>query len=161
MAEYKRPSWDEYFMTIAQAVSTRGTCDRGRIGCVIVRDKRILSTGYVGAPMGLPHCEESGHQMKKVVHEDGRETNHCLRTSHAEVNAIALAARNGVSVEGGTLYGMMVPCHTCAKMLINAGIKRVVAEKDYHDSKDAIDLFKEAGVELEILKNEVMKYDNQ
>lgn len=148
-------------MDIAKAVATRGTCDRGRIGCVIVKDKRLLSTGYVGSPIGLPHCDEVGHQMKKVSHEDGRETNHCLRTSHAEVNAVALAARNGVSIDGGTLYIMMVPCYTCSKMLINSGIKRVVAEKDYHDSKDTKELFKSAGIELVLLNKEVVGYTNQ
>ncbi|MEK6900897.1 MAG: deaminase, partial [Nanoarchaeota archaeon] len=116
-------------MGIVDAVSKRATCDRGRTAVVIVRDKRILATGYVGAPMGLPHCDEVGHEMKKLVHEDGRISQHCVRTSHGEVNAIALAARNGVSIESGTLYCKLEPCYNCAKMVINAGIVRVVCQK--------------------------------
>jgi len=101
---YIRPLWDEYFMNIMQAVSTRATCDRGRSGCVIVRDKHILTTGYVGSPPGLPHCDEVGHQMKTTIHEDGHQTQHCVRTIHAEMNAIVQAARIGVSLDGATLY---------------------------------------------------------
>jgi dCMP deaminase len=162
MAEekYKRPSWDEYFMNIAEAVSKRGTCDRGRLGCVLVKDRRILSTGYVGSPMGIEHCDEAGHEIKTVTHEDGSVSKHCMRTSHAEVNAIALAARNGVSVDGATLYQLMSPCYTCAKMLINAGIKRVVAKRRYHQDKQTEELFKKAGVQFEIWENEIVTYDD-
>ena len=86
--QYVRPSWDEYFMQIANTVSTRATCDRGRSGCVIVRDKQILVSGYVGSPVGMLHCDEVGHQMKQLIHEDGSVTCHCTRTVHAEQNAI-------------------------------------------------------------------------
>lgn len=156
-----RPSWDEYFMKIVFTVAERATCDRGKNGCVIVKDKRILSTGYVGAPSGLPHCDEVGHQMKTVVHEDGKKSRHCVRTCHAEENAIVQAAKNGVSVDGAVLYTKMVPCYSCGKMVVNAGIRRVVADRDYHASKDTKDLFNEAGVELIILNEAVEEYTDQ
>ena len=130
--QYVRPSWDEYFMNIAKIVGSRGTCDRGRSGCVIVRDRRILVTGYVGSPAGLPHCDESGHEMSELVDDDGRRSEHCIRTIHAEQNAIAQAAQIGTAINDSTIYCKMTPCYTCAKIIINAGIKRVVAEMDYH-----------------------------
>jgi len=157
---YVRPPWDEYFMKIAEVVGERATCDRGRSGCVIVRDKRILVTGYVGAPAGVKHCDEVGHEMHTVVNEDGSQSKHCIRTTHAEQNAIANAARDGVAVNGATLYCHMTPCYTCAKILINAGIKRIVSNKDYHASKRSKEIFKEAKVELEILNEEVETYSN-
>ena len=106
---HNRPSWDEYFMEIADTVSKRATCDRGRSGCVIVRDKQILVTGYVGAPKGLHHCDEVGHLMKKVIHEDGSITNHCVRTFHAEQNAVCQSARLGISLLGATIYCRITP----------------------------------------------------
>jgi len=160
MNSYKRPSWDDYFMKIAEMVGSRGTCDRGRNGAVIVRNKRILTTGYVGSPVGLPHCDEVGHQMKEMS-GDGKKSMHCVRTTHAEQNAIAQAARFGISIEGGTIYTKMAPCYTCAKMIINAGLKRVVCAKDYHASEDTKKIFKQAGIELKILNREIEKYDNQ
>ncbi|TSC52963.1 MAG: dCMP deaminase [Parcubacteria group bacterium LiPW_39] len=158
--KYIRPSWDEYFMNIAEIVGTRGTCDRGRSGCVIVRDRRILCTGYVGSPMGLSHCDDVGHEMQTVVQEDGTTSRHCVRTSHFELNAIANAARLGIPLEGATLYCKMTPCYTCAKILINAGIKRVVCKMDYHASKRSKEIFKEAGVQYDLLNNKVQKYDD-
>ncbi|NYZ75484.1 cytidine/deoxycytidylate deaminase family protein [Candidatus Micrarchaeota archaeon] len=156
-----RPSWDEYFMGIVDAAAKRATCDRGRTAVVIAKDKIILMTGYVGSPMGLPHCDEVGHQMKKVTHEDGSVSQHCMRTNHAEVNAVALAAKKGVAIDGATLYCKLEPCYTCAKMLINAGIKRVVCQKRYHAAKETRELFKQAGIELVCLTEEVEKYENQ
>jgi dCMP deaminase len=161
LPEYVRPSWDEYFMGIVEATSKRATCDRGRTAVVIVKDKMLLTSGYVGSAMGIAHCDEVGHQMKKVVHEDGTITQHCVRTNHAEVNAVALAARKGIPIEGATLYCKMEPCYTCAKMLVNAGIKRVVCQKRYHAAKDARELFKQAGVKLECTTETMEKYDNQ
>ncbi len=158
--KYTRPTWNEYFMAIADIVGSRGTCDRGRSGCIIVRDKRILVTGYVGSPAGLPHCDEVGHEMHKVVHDDGHESMHCIRTIHAEQNAIAQAAKLGVSLDGGTVYCRMTPCYVCAKMLMNSGIKEVVASKDYHASGQSKRIFKEGGVKLTILNNEVETYKN-
>jgi dCMP deaminase len=143
-----RPSWDDYFLQIADAVSGRATCDRGRSGCVIVRNKHILVTGYVGSPSGLPHCDEAGHQMKKTVHEDGRITQHCVRTVHAEQNAICQSARHGISLDGATLYCRMTPCRTCAMLILNCGIVRVVCEKRYHAGQESEDMFRAVGIEL-------------
>ena len=155
---HKRPSWDEYFMEIADVVGERATCDRGRASCVIAKDKRILVTGYAGAPAGVAHCDDVGHEMHTVIHEDGSRSEHCIRTAHAEQNAIANAARNGVAVLGGTVYCNMTPCYTCAKIIINAGIARVVAKKDYHAGKRSKEIFREAKVELVILNPEIEKY---
>jgi dCMP deaminase len=157
---YRRPSWDEYFMSIAELVGSRATCDRGRSGCVIVRDKRILTTGYVGAPAGVAHCDEVGHELSTVLNDDGTQSLHCVRTTHAEQNAIAQAARVGVSLDGATVYCHMTPCYICAKIVINAGIKRVVALKDYHRGGRSKEIFKDAGVEYELLNNELEVYDN-
>lgn len=156
-----RPSWDEYFMDVTKAVAKRATCDRGMSGCVIARNKQILVTGYVGSPVGLPHCDEVGHQMKTTVHENNEKSKHCVRTTHAEQNAICQAAKLGISIDNSTLYCQMTPCFTCAKMIINSGIKRVVCDKRYHASKDTEDLFKKAGIELKTVKDEVQKYLNQ
>ena len=149
----KRPTWDEYFMEIANAVSSRATCDRGRSGCVIVRDRQILVTGYVGSPKGLPHCDEVGHQLKKTIHEDGTVTEHCVRTVHAEQNAICQAAKLGISLEGSTLYCTHQPCTICCRMIINSGITRVVYVEGYPD-EFSLQLFAEAGIELIKYKEE-------
>jgi len=135
-----RPSWDEYFMDIARAVATRATCSRRAVGAVIVKDKRILSTGYNGAPVGLRHCD----------HTDGGDMigGHCARSTHAEQNAIVQAARHGTSIEGATMYCTDHPCLSCAKLLINAGVRRVVYGQAYPDDL-AVGLFREAGVELD------------
>lgn len=159
--KHVRPSWDEYFMNIAKQVGTRGTCDRGRVGCVIVKDKKIISTGYVGSPAGVQHCDEVGHEMHTVDYGNGDVHRHCVRTAHAETNAIVQAARFGISTEGGTLYCMMVPCYTCAKNIINAGIKRIVCEKDYHGGKRSKEIFTEAEVELVLLSSDLMQSADQ
>ena len=159
-APYARPSWDEYFMEICRTVAKRATCDRGRSGCVITKDNRLLVTGYVGAPAGLPHCDEAGHKFKQVVHEDGSVTNHCMRTVHAEQNAICQAAKNVISIAGGTLYCKMTPCRTCAMLIINCGIRRVVCEKRYHDSADSLEMFQAAGVHITHLLDETQRYEN-
>ena len=156
-----RPPWDDYFLGIADTVAQRATCDRGRSGCVITKDKRILVTGYVGAPAGLAHCDDVGHQMKKVVHEDGSETSHCVRTVHAEQNALCQAARHGIPVEGATIYCRMTPCRTCAMLIINCGIKRVVCERKYHAGAESETMFKEAGIELDFKYEEIQQYDKQ
>jgi len=160
-SKYVRPSWDKYFMKVADTVATRATCDRGRSGCVIVRNRQILVSGYVGSPKGLPHCDDVGHQMKQVVHEDGKVTNHCVRTVHAEQNAICQAAKLGIALEGSTLYCRMTPCRTCAMLIINCGIVRVVCEKKYHAGAESEEMFKTAGVQLDYFSEEVMKYENQ
>ena len=156
---YIRPSWDEYFLEVMHAVAKRATCGRGRSGCVIARDKQILTTGYVGSPIGLPHCDEAGHDFKKVMKEDGTISEHCVRTVHAEQNAICQAAKLGVGIEGATLYCSMTPCRTCAMLIINSGIKRVVCEKRYHAGQESEILFTQAGVKLEILSEEYMQYE--
>lgn len=159
--KYVRPSWDEYFMEVADAISKRATCDRGRSGCVIAKDKQILATGYVGSPAGLDHCDDVGHQIKKTVHEDGTETQHCVRTVHAEQNAICQAAKRGVSIDGATVYCRMTPCRTCAMLLINCGIKRVVCERKYHAGAESEEMFKKVGIEIEYKFEEVQQYKNQ
>ncbi|HPE86219.1 MAG TPA: cytidine/deoxycytidylate deaminase family protein [Bacteroidales bacterium] len=160
-SKYVRPSWDRYFMQIADTVATRATCDRGRSGCVIARDRQILVTGYVGSPTGLPHCDDVGHLMKKVIHEDGHISQHCMRTVHAEQNAICQAAKRGIALQGSTLYCRMTPCRTCAMLIINCGIVRVVCEKKYHVGAESEAMFAEAGIQLDYFGDEVMEYDNQ
>jgi dCMP deaminase len=122
--EPDRPSWDSYFMDIAFRVARRSTCPRASVGAVIVRDKRILTTGYNGSPRGLPHCSEAGCLIIN---------GHCVRTLHAEQNAIIQGALHGVDVSHSTLYVTHQPCLNCAKMIINAGIERVVYAGDYPD----------------------------
>ncbi len=158
---YKRPSWDEYFMQIVAIVGNRGSCDRGRSGAVITKDKRIISTGYAGSPIGLPHCDEVGHELHTVTNGDGKESRHCIRTTHAEQNAICQAARAGVALEGGTLYCKMTPCYVCAKMIINAGIIKVVCAQDYHAGERSKEIFKEAGIEYVLLSSDMTKYEDQ
>lgn len=163
MAEkgYVRPTWDEYFMEVADAISKRATCDRGRSGCVVAKDRQILVTGYVGSPQGFPHCDEVGHQLRSTVHEDGHRTQHCVRTVHAEQNAICQAAKRGIAIEGATLYCRMTPCRTCAMLLINCGIVRVVCERRYHAAEESEELFDQAGVRLEYKNEEIESYENQ
>lgn len=156
--KYTRPSWDKYFMEVADAISKRATCDRGRSGCVIAKDKQILATGYVGSPVGFPHCDDVGHQMKKVIHEDASISEHCVRTVHAEQNAICQAAKRGVSINGATIYCRMTPCRTCAMLLINSGIKRVYAERKYHAGAESEAMFKKAKIKLEFKYKEIQKY---
>ena len=134
----QRPSWDQYFMRIAVEVAKRSTCNRAQVGAIIVRDKRILTTGYNGSPAGLPHCTEVGCLIVG---------DHCVRTLHAEQNAIIQAALHGVSVAGGTIYVTHQPCLTCAKMIINAGIQRVVHQGGYPDEL-AVSFLEQAGVDL-------------
>ena len=158
LEKYIRPSWDEYFMEVAEAISKRATCDRGRSGCVIAKDRQIIATGYVGSPAGFPHCDQVGHQMKKMIHEDGTITEHCVRTVHAEQNAICQAAKSVISIEGATVYCRMTPCRTCAMLLINCGIKRVYCERKYHAGAESEAMFKKAKIKLDYKFNEVQKY---
>lgn len=133
-----RPSWDDYFLQIARDVATRATCLRRHVGAVIVKDRRILSTGYNGSPPGQPHCTDVG-----CLIEDGR----CIRTLHSEQNAIIQAALHGVSTEKATLYGTCRPCHVCARMIVGAGIGRVVFLGDMPVGW-ALEVLTRAGVEL-------------
>lgn len=159
--KHQRPSWDDYFMEVCRAIAKRSTCDRGRSGCVIVKNKQILATGYAGSPTGFPHCDDVGHLFKKTIHDDDTITNHCVRTVHAEQNAICQAAKIGVSLEGATLYCKMTPCRVCAMLIINCGIKEVVCEKKYHAGKESEEMFKQAGITLRFFNDEIEKYDNQ
>jgi dCMP deaminase len=164
MSESKnRPSWDEYFIEVMHVVAGRATCDRGRSGCVIARDNVLLSSGYVGAPKGSPHCDDVGHLMKEVKNEDGTTSRHCMRTAHAEANAICQAAKNGISINGATLYCKMVPCRNCAMMIANSGIVRVVAEMNYHGSSadESKQILKNAGVKLDVLTDKDPSYGNR
>ena len=157
----RRPSWEEYFLGLMDEVGNRATCDRGRSGCIVVRDKQIICTGYVGSPPGFPHCDEVGHLMKEVVEEDGTSRMHCVRTIHAEQNAICQAAKHGISLKGGTLYCKMEPCRVCAMLIINVGITKVIAKKKYHAAQDTRDMFQQAEIELVVVENEVEQYSNQ
>ena len=157
--KYHRPTWDEYFMEVANAIAKRATCNRGRSGCVIAHNQTLLVTGYVGSPKGFPHCDDVGHQMKHVVHEDGTTTEHCVRTVHAEQNAIAQAARLGISIEGATLYCRMTPCRVCAMLLINCGIARVVCERRYHAGAESEEMFRQATIQIEYIHDETQTYE--
>lgn len=144
-----RTSWERYFMKIAQQVATRSTCDRKHIGAVIVRDKTILSTGYNGSIRKLPHCDDIGHMM---------ENKHCVRTVHAEANAIAQAAKNGINVDQSEIYITASPCWTCFKLLANAGIIKVIFGEFYRDRR-IIEAAKQANIELKHL--ELTKEENR
>ena len=159
--KYIRPSWDEYFMEIANTVSKRATCDRGRSGCVIVRDKQILVSGYVGSPVGMPHCDEVGHQMKQLIHEDGSITCHVTRTVPCRTKCHLSSRKLGISLKDSTLYCRMTPCRTCAMLIINCGIKRVVCEKKYHAGKESEEMFDLCNVELVFLCEDILQYDKQ
>jgi dCMP deaminase len=144
-----RPSWDEYFLKITGEVATRSTCLRRRVGAVLVRDRRILATGYNGAPRGLRHCEEVGCLREQRQVPSGERHELC-RALHAEMNAFLQAASFGVTTEGATLYVTTYPCSLCAKMAINAGVKRIVTMGDYPDPL-AKEILAEAGVVVEVV----------
>ena len=133
-----RVGWDPYFMNIAREVSTRSTCDRKHVGAVIVRDKTILSTGYNGSLRGLPHCDEVGHMM---------ENDHCVATVHAEANAIIQAAKNGVRIEGGSIYTTASPCWPCFKLIGNSGLVRILFGEFYRDQR-IFEYAQKMGIEL-------------
>ena len=156
-----RPTWDEYFLEVMHALQKRATCDRGKCACVIVKDNQILCTGYVGAPAGLPHCDDVGHLIRASVEVDGKLHDHCIRTVHAEQNAICQAAKRGVAIDGATIYVGMTPCRTCAMLLISCGIKKVIAERKYHAGQESEEMFAQAGVELVFVNDEVLEYNNK
>jgi dCMP deaminase len=142
MTEPKRASWDEYFMAIAREVATRSTCNRKHVGAVIVRDRMILATGYNGSIRGLSHCDDEGHLM-----EDG----HCVRTVHAEANAIVQAARNGMRLDGADIYITASPCFGCFKLIANAGLQRIAFGEFYRDNR-IYELSEKLGIRLEHLE---------
>ena len=139
----ERVSWERYFMNIAREVSTRSTCDRKHVGAVIVRNKTILSTGYNGSIKGLPHRDDAGHEMV-----DG----HCIRTTHAEANAIVQAAKNGIKTDDSEIYVTASPCYNCFKLIANSGIKIIFYEEFYRDER-IIERANEVGIELVSLKD--------
>jgi len=141
-----RPDWDEYFLQIARLVAGRATCLRRKVGAVLVKDKRILATGYNGAPMGIKHCSETGCLRQKLKVPSGQRHELC-RGLHAEQNAIIQAAYSGVNINRSTLYVTNQPCIICAKMIINAGIKRIVTSSAYPD-KEAQKILKEAKITI-------------
>jgi len=142
----KRPSWDEYFMKIAHLVKERSTCLRRKVGAVLVKERRILATGYNGTPKGLPHCEVVGCLREKMKVPSGERQELC-RGLHAEQNAIVQAAVFGVSTRGATLYTTTYPCVVCAKLIINAEIKEVIYDDEYEDEL-AKEILKEAGIKI-------------
>lgn len=141
-----RPDWDDYFMEIVETIKKRSTCMRRQVGAIVVKEKRILSSGYNGAPSGCKHCQEVGCLREKMSIPSGQRHELC-RASHAEQNAIVQAARHGVSIDGGTIYVTAQPCVICSKLIINAGILRVVYNGSYPDEL-SVQLLTEAGVEL-------------
>lgn len=141
--KHYRPSWDDYFMAIVKIIASRGTCDRLYAGSVLVKENRIIATGYNGSPPGLPHCNDVGHLL-----EDG----HCVRTIHGEHNSLLQAARlSGTSTVGSTMYTKYSPCIHCAKYVIACGVKRVVIGQVYRNPQ-ALDMLKEAGVQVDLYK---------
>ena len=141
----ERPSWDTYFMQIAHLVATRATCPRRSVGAIVVKEKHIVATGYNGAPAGLPHCPPGGDENEWP--RGCLISGHCMRSLHAEQNCLLQAAKIGVSCLGATMYVTCQPCNTCAKMVINAGIVRVVYEGDYPDDF-SLELFRDSGLEV-------------
>lgn len=143
MAE-ERPSWDEYFMKLAHVISSRSTCLRRKVGAILVKDKRILATGYNGAPKGLPHCKNC---LREELGVPSGQRHELCRGVHAEQNAIIQAAVFGVSTKGATLYTTTFPCIICAKMLVNAEIEEIVYDSDYEDQESA-KILREAGIKI-------------
>ena len=147
----KRPQWDEYFLKLAMLASERATCPRMHCGCVLVKNKNVITTGYNGSIPGDDHCDEAGCLIVE---------NHCVRTVHAEMNALIQAARRGHAVDGASAYVTNMPCTTCSKALITAGIKRVVIFSDYHDTL-ALEFFEKAGVKIDrvAMPSKEIQYD--
>ena len=151
----KRPSWDEYFLRITREVAQRSTCLRRQVGALLVMDKHILTTGYNGAPSGLQHCLEIGCLREQLKVSPGERHELC-RGLHAEMNALLQAANYGIKISGATLYSTTYPCSLCAKMLINAGITRIVTLTDYPDAL-AKEILSMANIKVEIVKLENLK----
>jgi len=154
MGKSSRPDWDTYFMSVAELVSQRSTCLRRKVGAVLVKDRRILATGYNGAPQGLEHCEVVGCLREKLKVPSGVRHEIC-RGLHAEQNVIIQAALHGVSIKGSTLYVTCAPCSICAKMIINAGIKEIIYQDSYPD-KMAEEFLKEGKIKLRKLSKKLV-----
>ena len=145
-----RPSWDEYFMQMAELTAQRSTCLRRQVGAIIVKEKHIIATGYNGAPKGLPHCEELGGCLREKLEIPSGERHELCRALHAEQNAIIQAATLGQSIEGATIYITHQPCIICAKMIIHAGISRIVIRRGYPDEMSR-EMLGEAGLKVELI----------
>ena len=143
-----RPSWDQYFMEMAELTAKRSTCMRRNVGAVIVKDKHAIATGYNGAPRGIKHCEDRGGCFRQKLNVPSGERHELCMALHAEQNAIIQAAAMGHAIEGGTIYITHQPCVICAKMIINSGIERIVVKEGYPDEL-SLDILKEAGLEVE------------
>lgn len=154
MTNTGRPAWDEFFLSILDALGARATCDRGRTACVITIDNRIISTGYVGSPPGLPHCDDVGHLIIKATDEFGETHEHCVRTVHGIQNAIAHAARFGAALDGATLYTKLEPCRSCAMLIVASGIRRVVSRKRYGAGRMARELLEKSGILTLLIEDE-------
>ena len=142
-----RPTWDEYFMQMAELTATRSTCLRRSVGAVIVKDKQIIATGYNGAPKGVPHCIDKGGCIREKMGIPSGERHELCRALHAEQNAIIQAATIGLSIEGGTIYVTHQPCVICAKMIINAGITKIIVKNGYPDAL-SVEMLNEAGLKI-------------
>jgi dCMP deaminase len=147
LRELPRPGWDQYFMDIAKVAASRSNCLKRKVAAIIVRDKRIISTGYNGTPRGTKNCNEGGCPRCNSLATSGTNLDECL-CSHGEENAIVQAAYHGVGLSGSTIYSTLAPCLMCAKMIINSGIAEVVYNKDYQLNESAFRLFQEAGIEV-------------
>ncbi len=145
--EDKRPSWDEYFMEMAELTAKRSTCLRRQVGAVIVKDRHIIATGYNGAPRNVPHCAELGGCLREEMKVPSGERHELCRALHAEQNAIIQAATLGQSIEDSSIYITNQPCSICAKMIINAGINRIIVREGYPD-KLAVDILDQAGLKV-------------
>lgn len=148
---WERPSWDEYFMQLASMAASRATCLRRKVGAVLVKDKHVLATGYNGAPSGIVDCLTKKKCLRDIMRVPSGERHELCMATHAEQNAIAQAAKHGISVDGATIYITHFPCAICLKILINAGIKRIVFGASYPDTLSE-DLLKESGIEYEEYK---------
>ena len=146
-----RPTWHQYFLTITRNVAERSTCTRAKVGAVIVRDKNILATGYNGAPAGMPHCLDVGCLIYTSRTPSGENEENCFRTIHAEINAIAQAAKNGASIRDADIYITHTPCIHCVKVLINTGIRRIFYEREYKRATIE-ELLRGANIELQCVR---------
>ena len=151
MTKVQRPNWDEYFMDIAKVVSTRSNCMKRKVAAIIVRDKRVISTGYNGTPRGTRNCNEGGCPRCNGMAESGTKLDECL-CSHGEENAIVQASYHGVSLKDAIIYSTFAPCLMCAKMIINSGIREVIYNVEYPLNDAAFKLFEEAGIYVRKLK---------
>ena len=151
-------TWDEYFLNVLDSISARATCNRGRAACIFVRDNIILSTGYVGAPRGFDDCDHAGHLIETTKHLDGREVEHCVRTVHAEQNAICNAALNGISLKGCTVYVSFTPCRVCAMMLVQLQTTRVVCNQKHSMATVGDEILRQAGIKVEYITTQQIKY---